>query len=199
MLNTAREELLIRSRPANNAGGAPVLEPSARKAGLATSILVVLNILSLASAIGMIVVLFFISQSVREVASLEHRLSDLTQFEGRLSNQIDTVNQGIHSQFDEMNRRVSAMADQISRLQKDLETVSAHYRDNATRDQTLDAVPQGDEGTSVELEDAEIVLSAPPPEIQGQPATQTPQPRAREVRFERIESSDGKVTYSKRR
>ena len=195
MLNTAREE----SRPANRAGGATAVEPSARKAGLATSILVVLDILSLASAIGMIVVLFFISQSVREVASLERHLSDLTQFEGRLSGQIDTVNQGIHSQFDEMNRRVSAMADQILRLQNDLETMSAHYRDIATRDQTLDATVPGDEDTSAELEEPEIVLSAPPPDIQDQPGTQTPQPPAPVVRFERIESSDGKVTYSKRR
>src|SRR5688500_14676782 len=88
--------------------------PILRQAGIGASITVILNIVSLMLAIGMIVVLFFLSQSVRRVASLENRLSELTRFETRLSGQVETVNQGFHSQFDELNGRLSALSNEAA-------------------------------------------------------------------------------------
>ena len=184
------------------AGRAPVFAPL-EKAGVGPGISVMLNIVSLVSAIGMIVILFFISQSVREVSSLEDRLAGLTQFEKRLSGQVDTVNQGFHSQFDEMNRRLSAMADQMSRLQSEIDIVSARSREIDARLQALEpalrAAATGDAGLPVEPEDRELVLSAPPPAVLVQPPAQSSEPPAPAVQFERIVSPDGKVTYSKRR
>ena len=179
------------------------LAREAEKPGLGAGISLTLNVLTLAMALGMAVILVFISNAVREVAVLEDRLAGLTQFEKRLSGQVDTVNQGFHSQFDEMSRRLSMMADHMARLQRELETVSARSRAMDARLQALDAAA----GTTAAIgadrdvspQGGEVVLSAPPPPAPvkaPEPAAGQPEPS---VQFERIISPDGKVTYSKRR
>jgi uncharacterized protein YukE len=181
------------------------LARDAEKPGLGTGISLTLNVITLAVAVGMAVILVFISNTVREVAVLEDRLAGLTQFEKRLSGQVDTVNQGFHSQFDEMNRRLSAMADHMARLQRELETVSARARSMDERLQALDAAAGetaaigADRATSPD--GGEVVLSAPPPALSVQPPAPADGPAAPEpsAQFERIISPDGKVTYSKRR
>jgi len=181
------------------------LARTTEKPGLGTGISLTLNVISLAMAVGMMIILIFISNAVREVAVLEDRLAGLTQFEKRLSGQLDTVNQGFHSQFDEMNRRLSAMADAMGRLQREVDTVSARARAMDERLQALGSLPAAGaiKGADVDAspEGGEIVLSAPPPPavaVQPPPAAKPSLPEP-SVQFERIISPDGKVTYSRRR
>jgi hypothetical protein len=179
------------------------LVPAAEKPGLGTGISLTLNVISLAMAVGMVIILIYISNAVREVTVLEDRLAGLTQFEKRLSGQVDTVNQGFHSQFDEMNRRLSAMADHLARMQRELETVSARARAMDARLQAFDPALGAAAATSLDVppEGGEVVLSAPPPAVAVQPPKPAPSrsPPEPSVQFERIISPDGKVTYSKRR
>ncbi|WP_027145829.1 hypothetical protein [Mesorhizobium sp. WSM3626] len=177
-----------------NSGPPPAApEPLMQKAGVAGGIAITLNIISLAFAIGMVVMLIFVFQSIREVATLEDRLSGLGQFETRLSRQLDTVNQGVQSQFEELNKRISALLDQTARLEEQVAKLTGENRDMAGRLQALGEA--GDPAVMVAEPSNEIVLSAPPQ----QPKEVGPEPvrPANPVQFERIVSPDGKVTYSK--
>ena len=170
--------------------------PLLRQAGIGASITVMLNVVSLVLAVGMIVILFFLSQSVRKVASLEDRLADLTRFEKRLSGQIETVNQGFHGQFDELNGRLSALMNEAAEINIRLEKLAAARGD-------LDPEPDS-------FEELESAVAEPEPEAfeetseaipQAPEAQSNPPAKARSspVQFERIEGPDGKVTYSKLR
>ncbi|ESZ64717.1 hypothetical protein X729_03475 [Mesorhizobium sp. L103C131B0] len=164
-----------------------------QKAGVAGGIAITLNVISLVFAVGMVVMLIFLSRSVREVSALEDRLSGLGQFETRLSRQLDTVNQGVQSQFEELNRRISALVDQTTQLENQVAKLTGENQDMAER---LQAVSEaGDPVLSTPEPPKEIVLSAPPPqpkEVRSEPARP-----ANPVQFERTVSPDGKVTYSK--
>ncbi|TPM03772.1 hypothetical protein FJ960_14980 [Mesorhizobium sp. B2-3-11] len=179
--------------PENSGPPAAAPEPLMQKAGVAGGIAITLNIISLAFAIGMVVMLIFLFQSIREVATLEDRLSGLGQFETRLSRQLDTVNQGVQSQFEELNKRISALLDQTARLEEQVAKLTGENRDMAGRLQALGEA--GDPAGIVAEPSNEIVLSAPPQ----QPKEVRPEPvrPANPVQFERIVSPDGKVTYSK--
>ncbi|ESZ56381.1 hypothetical protein X728_27645 [Mesorhizobium sp. L103C120A0] len=164
-----------------------------QKAGVAGGIAITLNVISLALAIGMVVMLIFLFQSIREVSALEDRLSGLGQFETRLSRQLDTVNQGVQSQFGELNRRISALVDQTAQLEKQVAKLTGENQDMAER---LQAVSEAG-GAVLDAPEPprEIVLSAPPSqpkEVRSEPARP-----ANPVQFERTVSPDGKVTYSK--
>jgi uncharacterized protein YoxC len=200
MLKAIAEDRLASEEPPGKPGWQPpVPAPFMQKAGVVGGVTIILNIVSLVFAVGMITVLFFISQSVREVAALEDRLSGLTQFEKRLSGQVDTVNKGVHGQFDEVNRRLSAMTDQLSRAQAEIEALTRRNREIAARLESLEPVFSGAVAASPEElhqpEGREVSLSAPPPAKKASPA-EAPPPQSR-VQFERIEMPDGKVTYSK--
>ncbi|WJI42657.1 hypothetical protein NL532_18435 [Mesorhizobium sp. C120A] len=167
--------------------------PLMQKAGVAGGIAITLNVISLALAIGMVVMLIFLFQSIREVSALEDRLSGLGQFETRLSRQLDTVNQGVQSQFGELNRRISALVDQTAQLEKQVAKLTGENQDMAER---LQAVSEAG-GAVLDAPEPprEIVLSAPPSqpkEVRSEPARP-----ANPVQFERTVSPDGKVTYSK--
>ena len=162
-----------RADPEDAGGAASALARAAQKPGLGAGISLTLNVISLAMAVGMVAILIFISNAVREVAVLEDRLAGLTQFEKRLSGQVDTVNQGFHSQFDEMNRRLSSMADHLARLQRELDTVSARTRAMDARLQAIEpslgaALAKGAD-VDASPDGGEVVLSAPPPAIAVQP------------------------------
>ncbi|MER9410406.1 MULTISPECIES: hypothetical protein [unclassified Mesorhizobium] len=167
--------------------------PLMQKAGVAGGIAITLNVISLALAIGMVVMLIFLFQSIREVSALEDRLSGLGQFETRLSRQLDTVNQGVQSQFGELNRRISALVDQTAQLEKQVAKLTGENQDMNER---LQAVSEaGDNVLAAPEPPREIVLSAPPSqpkEVRSEPARP-----ANPVQFERTVSPDGKVTYSK--
>ena len=172
--------------------------PPSRQPGIGVSIAVMLNIMSLAVAAGMIVLLYFISQSVRQVASLENRLGELTRFETRLSGQVETVNQGFHSQFDELNARLSALTSQAADVEKQIKALARENR-------ALAAAGSGQSGLSgdgwadaePELveEAAETILHAPAPQ-DANPPPAAPS-NASPAQFQRIETPDGKVTYSR--
>lgn len=178
--------------------------PALARGGVATSLTMLLNIVSLALAVGMIVTLFYISQSVQRVAQLEDRLSGLTQFEGRLSGQIDTVNQGFHSQFDEMGKRVAALSRQVAALEKQLQALEAQSRAMAAGLSRPGIAAAGAE-PAPPAQGREVVLSAPPPPAEEEPEAApeaesgAPAETAAEgdVRFRRVETPDGKVTYSR--
>ncbi|WP_031195670.1 hypothetical protein [Mesorhizobium sp. L103C119B0] len=167
--------------------------PLMQKAGVAGGIAITLNVISLALAIGMVVMLIFLFQSIREVSALEDRLSGLGQFETRLSRQLDTVNQGVQSQFGELNRRISALLDQAAQLEKQVAKLTGENQDMVER---LQAVSEaGDTVLAAPEPPREIVLSAPPSqpkEVHSEPARP-----ANPVQFERTVAPDGKVTYSK--
>ena len=95
---------------------------------VANGLTITLNIISLAFAIGLIFAMFFISQSIRDVASLEGRLAQLPKFEGRLSGQMDTLGVGVHSQFDKLNRRITTLIDRGDQLQKKVEELAGENR-----------------------------------------------------------------------
>lgn len=177
--------------PQNSEPPAPM--PLMQKAGVAGGIAITLNVISLAFAVGMVVMLLFLSQSVREVSALEDRLSGLGQFETRLSRQLDTVNQGVQSQFEELNRRISALVDQTTQLENQVAKLTGENRDMAERLQA--ASEAGDTALAAPEPSKEVVLSAPPPppkEVRSEPVRP-----ANPVQFDRIVSPDGKVTYSK--
>ncbi|WP_155922394.1 hypothetical protein [Mesorhizobium sp. L103C131B0] len=188
---------VVGSEPASLAypqnSGPPEPGPLMQKAGVAGGIAITLNVISLVFAVGMVVMLIFLSRSVREVSALEDRLSGLGQFETRLSRQLDTVNQGVQSQFEELNRRISALVDQTTQLENQVAKLTGENQDMAER---LQAVSEaGDPVLSTPEPPKEIVLSAPPPqpkEVRSEPARP-----ANPVQFERTVSPDGKVTYSK--
>ncbi|MER8745982.1 hypothetical protein NKH54_23275 [Mesorhizobium sp. M1004] len=192
MLNfVVDSEPAILAYPQNSKPPEPV--PLMQKAGVAGGIAITLNVISLAFAIGMVVILIFLVQSIREVATIEDRLSGLGQFETRLSRQLDTVNQGVQSQFDELNRRISALLDQTAQLEKQVAKLTGENQDMAGR---LQALGEADNPAVIVGEPPkEIVLRAPPPqprEVRSEPARP-----ANPVQFERTVSPDGKVTYSK--
>jgi hypothetical protein len=140
--------------------------------------------------------MFFISQSIRDVASLEDRLSALPQFEDRLSKQMDTVSVGVHSQFEELNRRISTLLDQAAQMEKQVAKLAEENRAMAARLEGLEG--SGDAAFIAVHEPIEethgTVLSAPPPQPK-EVRQEAPRP-ATPVQFEKVISPDGKVTYS---
>ncbi|MCT7374644.1 hypothetical protein [Chelativorans salis] len=157
---------------------------------------IVFSLISLALAVLMAVTLYYILQSVRELSALESRLSELNQFERRLSGKIDKVNEGVQAQIDRLASNVSGLSGEVGRLQVEVQEVRRKLQ------ALTEELENGAAFSSVVLPEAEdepsrsTTISAPPPPRAEDRSAASSRPGG-SWRFERIETPDGKVTYSR--
>ena len=202
VLNITEDDLII--EPEIDGAPPPRPEPLMQRAGVGNSVLATLNVVSLALCIVLLVALYFVSQSIRQVTALEERLDHLTQFEKRITDQIDTVNTGFHRRMDDFARDMSGLEKESNEMQMGVDALARRSQDLAGRIEDLGEPARlsasGVDAPSPAEPAKRVVLSAPAAQAPAVETPGAPVPQARppqsSVKYERKVGADGKVTYS---
>lgn len=167
--------------------------PELARGSVLSGLTVALNVLSLCVAVILVLILFSTWKSVQHLNALESRLAELAPFEERQNRRLDVVNQGIHSQFDELNRRIASVVTELDSTRSRLETALIELRAlERQREAAVRGMPQASSDASG---GREVTISAPStPSSQSNPSV-AEQPVASPA-FRRVVTPDGKVTYS---
>jgi hypothetical protein len=153
----------------------------------------VLNAISVIVALGMVIMLLLISQSVRDLMNLEARLSGLSQFENRLSARIETGESALHGRLDDLGTQLTNITSQAATLQTRLEMLAdqsgqINRLERAT--ETAGIVPQ-----AVQDPDENRVVRYAPNAASQDSGSVAQAPKLDTARFQRTVTADGKVIY----
>lgn len=138
-----------------------------------------------------------VQSSAADMAAVQERLGQLSAFEERLTAKLDTVNNGVHGQFDRLNAtlasRIEGTETQISRV----ESAVGAVRRTIDERQLAMPTPDATEVAAIEpmgklprvIRKSAKNSSAPEPQASAPPQLSSS--------YVRVESPDGKVTYRK--
>jgi hypothetical protein len=157
----------------------------------------VLNAISVIVALGMVIMLLLISQSVRDLMNLEARLSGLSQFENRLSARIETGESALHGRLDDLGTQLTNITSQAATLQTRLEMLADQSGQMAGQinrleraTETAGIVPQ-----AVQNPDENRVVRYAPNAASQDSGSVAQAPKLDTARFQRTVTADGKVIY----
>lgn len=156
----------------------------------------VLNVSTGVMAIGMVIMLLLITQSVRDLMSLEAKLSGLSQFETRLSARIETGDSALHGRLNDLDTQLSDLSSQATGLETRLATLAT---ENGQMAKKIDKLERAAETASIAPADPapdenRVVRYAPNAAQTGAAGDKSP-PAPDTSRFQRSVTADGKVIY----
>lgn len=185
-------------------GHGPAASPApSPKKGSSLSALWLLNIVSLAAATMLAAATLFAWQAIGELRELDARLGTLGQFEQRLAGKVDRTNEGLQSQFDRTNSRISLVQDEIGQLRASTTYIVGSLDETGARLEAALAAAASkpaegaDIGPAVPSKD-ELLHPVPKPRVApSRPKQNGADPAS--PRFKRTELPNGTVTYRRLR
>lgn len=193
-----REDRIAVNVDGEDNDGLPGDEGFWQKLNTVNRISFVLNVVSAATAIGMVIMLLLITQSVRDLMSLQAKLSGLPEFETRLSARIETGDAALHGRLNDVDTELSNLSSQATALQTRLETLASANRLMAEK---IDRLEHASETASIApadpATDENRVVRYAPGTAQGDNPGDKGPPALDTNRFRRTVTSDGKVMYTR--
>lgn len=186
-VNTAAESDASQSEPEN----------FWQKLDTRNRISLVLNGISVVVALGMIIMLLLITQSVRDLMTIESKLSGLSQFETRLSSRVETGDTALQGRLNDLDTQMSNISTQANELQMRLEILAGENSKLAEKIDRLEQASQtaGISPQSEDYPDENRVIRYAPKSATADSGAKNAAPKLDTSRFQRSVTSDGKVIY----
>ncbi len=156
----------------------------------------ILNAVSVIVALGMVIMLLLITQSVRDLMTIEAKLSGLSEFESRLASQVNTGDNALHGRLNDVDTQLSNLSSQATALQTRLETLASDNEKLAVKIDRLEQITETASMASQPSQDPDqnrVVRYAPGAAADSGSDNQAP--KLDTNRFQRTVTADGKVIY----